>query len=210
MTSLLKKWGGVTVLAALGLCVLAVGRGRGDDADDAKKMADAQKAAPDVLKVVDAVEKGMKDEDLQKLGDSVAKKYGITPIMWQMKPRDKGGVGVGAKPGAVAQDSIELELLQLGNIKKPISPADLKAQKADLVKMAQTSIAIARMTPNFASDEGRKGQEIKDWNKFAEDQRKGSQDLIDAINGGDPKKVADVANRLNGTCNDCHTKFRDK
>jgi hypothetical protein len=208
MTSVLKKWGGAAVLAALGLCVLAVGRGRGDDAEEEAKKKKAIEAAPDVAAVVDALDKGMKEEELRKKAEAVAKKQGITPIMWQMKPRDKGGVGVG-KPGDFTEDSIELELLALGS-KKGIKKDELVAKKDALIKMAQTSIAIAHMTPSFAAEEGRKPAEQKKWNQYAEDQKKASQDLIDAINSGDPKKVNDVANKVNKTCNDCHTDFRDK
>jgi hypothetical protein len=205
-----KIWGGAAVLAALALGLVAVCRGRGDDAEDKENMQKAALAKEPVLKLVGAIESGAKDEDVKKQAADVGKKYDIKHVMWQMKPRDKGGLGVGPTPDAIQPDAIELKLIALGNPKKVISQKDLTAQQGDLVKMVEVSEAIAAVAPSYAANEGRKPAEQKKWNEYCEDMHKGSKELIDAIKGGDPKKVQVVADKLNASCNSCHTDFRDK
>ena len=87
---------------------------------------------------------------------------------------------------------------------------DLADQQADLQKMAEVSLAIAEVAPHYAPKTDEAGMPIKDWLKFSADMKMQSKDLIDAIKGGNPKTVHDKANILNGSCDACHTEFRDK
>ncbi len=196
---------GVAVLAALGALFLATARGRDDDDDKEKAMKTAA-ARVAVLKLVGDL--GGKDDDLKKEAADVAIKHDIEFVMNQFKPRDKGGLGVGPAPGTAKYDGIETELLFLG--KKAMPPKDFAAQQAALKEMAEVSLAIAEVTPNYAPKKDEAGMPIKDWLKFADDMKKQSRDLIDALKGGDPKMVQDKANILNGSCDACHTEFRDK
>jgi hypothetical protein len=201
---------GAAVLLALGGLVLAPARGRDDDKEEKEKMMKTAAAKEELLKLVGAIDAGAKDDEIGKQAGAIGKMHEIGPVMNQMKPREKGGLGIGDKPDAILPDAIELKLIALGNPKKLISKADLTAQQADLVKMAEVSLAISHVAPIYAEGEGRKGAEVKEWNKYCEDMQKGSRTLIDAIKSGDPKKVQDASNRLNGSCNSCHTTFRDK
>src|SRR5437588_9999835 len=90
-------------LLALGVCFLTLARGRDDD-DEKAKIEAAKKAEPDVKKLAEAVGK---PDELKKQADAITKKYDeMLPIMWQMKPVDKGGMQIG-KPGTFQNDSIE-------------------------------------------------------------------------------------------------------
>src|SRR5262249_8059569 len=110
-------WLSPVAVLALGVCFLAVARARDDEKE---KMKAAQAAEPDVEKLADAVGK---PDELKKQAAAIIKKYEeLSPIMWQMKPVERGGMQVG-KPGTFPNDSIELGLLQLG--KKSPSAKDL-------------------------------------------------------------------------------------
>jgi hypothetical protein len=193
------------VLLALGAFFLATAHGRDDDEKaKAKKTEAAQEA---VLKLIGDI--GGKDADVQKAAAEIAAKHDIESVMNQFKPREKGGLGVGAKAGAILPDAIELKLIALGNPKKMIPKADLNSQKADLQKMAETSLAIAEITPHYAPKKDEPGKAIKDWLKFSEDMKKQSKDLVGAVKSGDPKMVQKASLTLNSSCNACHTMFRD-
>jgi len=192
------------ILLALGAFFLATAHGRDDDDKEKIKKTAAAKEA--VLKLVGDLGK---DADLKKEAAAVAAKHDIEYVMNQFKPRDKGGIGVGAKPGAILPDAIELKLIALGNPKKMISKADLASQQADLQKMAQTTLAIAETTPYYAPKKDEAGKPIKDWLKFSEDMKKQSKDLVGAVKSGDPKMVQKASLTLNSSCNACHTTFRD-
>jgi cytochrome c556 len=200
------------VILALGACCLTVARAR-DDADDKAKVEAAKKAASDVEKLADAVAAGDADA-LKKQADAVVKKYDdLGPIMWQMKPREKGGLGVGAKPGAIDPDASELQLIRMGGKKGP-NAADLKTNKADYQRMVEVVRGIAEpaAAPSYGAKYAKPGDKTatkEKWISLSKDMQKGSDDLIDAIKTGNPKKVQDAANRLNANCNDCHTIFRD-
>jgi cytochrome c556 len=198
------------LLLALGGLFLAAARSPDDDKEEIEKMMKAAAAKEAVLKLVGAIDGGAKVDDAKKLADEIGKKHEIGAVMNQFKPREKYGLGVGDKPDSIQPDAIELKLIALGNPKKLIPKAELTAQQTDLVKIAEVSLAIGYIAPSYAANEGRKGAEIKEWNKDCEDMQKGSQGLIDALKSGDPKKVQDAANRLNASCNSCHTGFRDK
>jgi len=191
-----------SVLALGGLFLAPAARGRDDDDKEAAMKTAAARDA--VLKLVGDL--GNEDAARKEAAD-IAKKHDIKYVMNQFKPRDKGGLGVGPKPGAAAQDSIELELLALA--KKPLGPGALAAQQGDLEKMAQVAEAIALIAPGYAANENRKPSEIKDWNRYTEDMLRQSKDLAAALKSNDPKKVQTAANTLNGSCNACHTAFRD-
>ncbi len=194
---------GAFVAAALGALFLAPARGRDDD--DKEKAMKTAAAKDAVLKLVGDLGK---DDEVKKEAADVAAKHDIEFVMNQFKPRTKGGLGVGAGPGAVKYDGIETELLFLS--KKALPQNVLAAQQADLQKMAEVSLAIAEVAPHYAPKKDEAGMPIKDWLKFSDDMKKQSKDLIDAIKGGNPKTVQDKANILNGSCDACHTEFRDK
>jgi cytochrome c556 len=182
---------------ALGVSVLAVARGR--DKDEADNLKAAAAAAPDVQKLADAAGD---PAALKKEAAAISTKDELLPIMWAFKPREKGGLGVGAKG-----EGIELKLISLG---KNVLPAnDLSAQGADLKRMAEVTRGIAEVTPSYAGKFTKTPAEAKQWKGYAEDMKKASTDLIAAVKANNGKSIKDVTNHLNASCNDCHEKFRD-
>jgi soluble cytochrome b562 len=194
----------VAVAAALPMMFLASALGRDDDKEEKEKLQKTAAAQVDVLKLVDAL--GGKEDDVQKQAEEIARKHEIAFVMNQFKPRDKGGVGVG-KPGAFVFDGIEQELLAIG--KKPLTPDKAAAQKADLHRMAQVMLAVAYIAPSYCPKTDEPGKPIKDWMRLADDMKKQSKELAEAIQNGDPKTVKTAAARLNRTCETCHSEFRD-
>jgi len=179
---------------ALGVSMLTVARGR--DKDEADNLKAAAAAAPDVNKLADAAGD---PAALKKAAAAISAKDELLPIMWAFKPQAKGGI--------LAGQGIELRLLSLG--KKALPAKDLAAQAADLKRMAEVTRGIAEVTPDYASKFTKTPMEAKQWKGFAEDMKKHSEDLIAAVKANNAKNIKDVANHLNASCNDCHTKFRD-
>jgi cytochrome c556 len=182
---------------ALGVSVLAVARGR--DKDEADNLKAAAVPAPDVKKRADAAGD---PAALKKEAAAISTKDELLPIMWAFKPREKGGLGVGAKG-----EGIELKLISLG--KKVLPAKDLSAQGADLKRMAEVTRGIAEVTPSYAGKFTKTPAEAKQWKGYAEDMKKASTDLIAAVKANNGKSIKDVTNHLNASCNDCHEKFRD-
>jgi soluble cytochrome b562 len=182
---------------ALGVSVLAVASGR--DKDEADNLKAAAAAAPDVQKLADAAGD---PAALKKEAAAISTKDELLPIMWAFKPAAKGGLGVGGKG-----EGIELKLISLG--KKVLPAKDLTAQGADLKRMAEVTRGIAEVTPSYAGKFTKTPAEAKEWNGYAEDMKKTSDDLRLAAKANFAKGIKDAANHLNASCNDCHTKFRD-
>lgn len=196
-------WLAPVVVLAAGLCFLSIVRAR-DDEDEKAKMEAAKKAASDVAKLADAA---TKPDDLKKEADAVVKKYDeLLPIMWQMKPVERGGMQVG-KPGTFPNDSIELGLLQLG--KKSPSAKVIGDRASDYQRMAEVIRGISSVTPSYAKKFAKSPPDEKVWNGLADDMAKGADDLIAATKGDDAAAFKKAVNNLNHSCNECHTKFRD-
>jgi hypothetical protein len=173
---------------------------RADDDED-KAIKEAQK---DTLELAKAIEEG---KDTKAITARMKKKYDeLNTIMQVFKPTTKKGVGTGIGdkgPG----DSIEAKIISLG--KRAPTAADLAKQKAALIKMAYINLAIAEVTTQYPPTKPKGGKGVKDWQQHTADMKKSAKELIDAIKSGDPKKVKEVANNLNGSCNNCHSDFRD-
>ena len=83
--------------------------------------------------------------------------------------------------------------------------------------MADVVRGIAEVAPNYATKYpvtnpgakkfGRVDKEL--WNGFADEAKKASDDLRNAITNIDEKAFKKAVNNLNHSCNACHTNFRD-
>ncbi len=81
-------WWLPAVVLMVGVCFLTIARARDDD--ETAKMKAAQAAEKDVAKLADDVGK---PDALKKDVDAIVKKYDeLLPIMWQMKPVERGGM----------------------------------------------------------------------------------------------------------------------
>jgi hypothetical protein len=201
----------MAALAAVSLASVAADSAQDGD-DENARAADPRARAirADVLKLTDKIATGAKAAEVKEAAEQIATKHDWQYVMQSLYPRDKGGIGVGGQPGAIKPDGIELMLITIGNPapKRLISQKDLNAQKDDLVKMAQATLAVGHVAPSYAPKKDQPGRPIKAWLEYSEEMKKGSQDLIDAVKGGEPKKVQQAAGRLDSVCNDCHMVFR--
>jgi hypothetical protein len=148
-------------------------------------------AKKDIEKLGEDIVAGKKitDDDVKKL---VKKFPDLEEVMEAFKPAKKG------------QPSLESTLERLAK-KTTHTPAD----KATLQKIANLSRGVARLAPHY--DEKTKGDKAKkkEWDRYSKDMDEGAAELIKAIKSGDAKAVRAKANKLGGSCTDCHSKFRD-
>lgn len=183
---------GLALLAGVGLVTLRA-------ADDEPLHAATKKLADEV---------GSKDFDtLSKAGAPIAKKFETDRIMYQFKPRNakkNAGIGVGTKPGEIKPDGIEQKLSNMG---KRVTVADVKHAK-DLKRMADISAAIAAIVANQPPPaSGAKTPAA--WKKYSEEMYKSAKGLSKALDGKDTAAIKKAAIKLNASCTDCHSVFRD-
>jgi cytochrome c556 len=183
-------------LLALAIGFLAASSSQCADDEDEKEIKAAQDA---VVKL-----SGMKHDEAQKAAEAMAKKHDLGHVMYIFKPRDKKGIGVGPKGKG---DGIELKLNSLS--KRALAKMELAKQSNDLVRMTEITRAVSELVPHYAPKEKKAGKDPANWKKYADEMREGSLDLAKAVKGGDPKVVHKAAARLNDSCTNCHSEFRD-
>jgi hypothetical protein len=160
---------------------------------------------PDVLAATQAVEQGKPDKVLVDMA-AAAKAKGVTldQLMEVYKLHQKGGLGVGAKPAP--NSGIEAKIHELQRGKGP-TPAALNKEAADLIRLANVNIAMAEMArPHFPKPMN--GKNKKDWDRYLDEQKQASRDLIAAVKAGKGADVARAARSLQNACVECHASFR--
>jgi mevalonate kinase len=150
--------------------------------------------------------------DLTKDGAAVAKKHELVDIMNLFKLRKTGaktsGWGVGEKPGGISPDGIEAKIINM--TKNPMPDATLAKQQADLIQMAERVKGIAAATIHQCPVPAKQGaKDPAKWKEWMEEMNKASDELIKALKDKKPEEVKKAANKLNGTCTECHGVFRD-
>ncbi|HTU23258.1 MAG TPA: cytochrome c [Gemmataceae bacterium] len=187
------------VLLALGLWSITALSA--DDEDEKKAIAEAQKA---VLKLVDSM--NGKGGDVKGQIAAIKKKFEeLKPIMMVYKPRKKGGIGMGKD----SEDDIEQTIGKMGGPKYKMTPKKLADMKADLIMAGELSKAIAEIA---GQDQYAKQYAKKDaakWKGYIKEMKKGSDELIAAVKGGNAAKVKTAANNLSASCTSCHSDFRE-
>jgi hypothetical protein len=193
-------------LLTLGLIGLVFSSGlRAADKDkDKKEKEKLLAAARDIITATYGKDPVQQAKDAPEL----AKKYDIGNVMHAaFKPRDKGGLGVGPAANPVLPDSIELKIMALA--KKAPTKQALAKDANDLVKAIEVTRTIAEINGYWVPKKREPGKDPKDWTKFNEEMKKGSEELIKAIKSGDPAAVNKAATNLNSSCVNCHGVFRD-
>src|SRR5262249_52422121 len=106
-----------------------------------------------------------------------------------------------------ADSGIEMKIIELQrNARGPA--AALKKDSEDLVKMAYVTLAMAEITrPYFTKPQNGKGN--KEWQKWLDDQKQASIDLITAGKAQNGKAVAQAARKMLDSCTECHSAFRN-
>jgi hypothetical protein len=186
---------GITLLS-LSLGIYLVGQAW---AGENKEVTDA------VLKIAASIKKG-DSAGAKTQAAALAKKIeALEEVMDALKPRKKGGVGVG-KVGQVTPDGIELKLITLG--RDAPTPAVLGKEAEALEEMAYVIAAVAEVTHVMApaADKGKKTK--KDWLAWTADMREGANKLAEAAKAKGAQDVKGAASKINAACNSCHSVFR--
>jgi hypothetical protein len=188
--------GGVAVLAVGGLLLV----GDRTRADDDKALRD------DVLKIADAIQKGDKAAAKQQAVAVARKIKELHEVMDFMKPRKKGGFGVGDKPGVIVPDGIEDMLRILGRD----APSQTKLEKISkgLERMSYTIAAIQEIALASSPEKFVGAQKPEVWRGSAENARDAALELAKAAREMSPAAVKKAASLVNTGCNNCHADFR--
>jgi hypothetical protein len=197
-----------SVTLAVGLWMVA-GLGSGITLDDKKG-----KAAPgprdEVRKIADALEKGDTSAAKTQAKAVASKVDDLDDIMHMFSPRKPdgtGGEGIGAKPGAIKPDCIEVKIQYLG---KRVLASELKNDTVALQRMAYISAAIAEIAQNKCPIEKKMGEkDPAKWKKWTDEMRESALELAKAIKAADAAAVKKTAFKLDNTCRECHGVFRD-
>jgi hypothetical protein len=158
-----------------------------------------------VLKIADAIEKN-DAAGAKKLAESL-KDEDLEDVMHLLKPRKDKGLGIGAKPGAVKPDGIELKVIALAQTAP--TKKELDESSADLAKAAYVTAAIAEVALIKTPEKKEKDKDPKDWKTWAEGLKKGSMELADASKAKKPADVQKAAEKMDSSCKSCHKVFRD-
>jgi len=170
---------------------------------------DEEKAVKEAGMAVKKLSGQLDAKDIAKQAEAVAKKHDIEYVMHAFKPRSKGGEGVGATaPPMGVKDSIELAVIDFGTKKGALNAAAIKQSQADLLQLARTTQAIAEIT-YFYPPPKKPGAKPANWKAHLDEMKAGAKDLTEAIKAGDADKFKTASLRVNASCNNCHSEFRD-
>ena len=131
----------------------------------------------------------------------------VADLMHLYRPRNKGGMGWGAKAGTnPATDGLEKKIQEFA---KGV-PANIADQVENNLEAAYWIAALTEVvhakTP--AKDSGG-GKTKKAWTGFTDEMRAAGNDLIKAAAAKDGKAMAKAANKINSACTNCHSKFKE-
>jgi hypothetical protein len=193
----------ISRVVGAGLVVLAFGwllvgiRGRaGED----------KKTQAEVLKIAAAHAKGA-EKQAQTTAQALAKQIeDVGDVMDLLKPRTKGGLGVGPTPDAIKPDGVEQLIIALA--KDGITPGKLAKHAQDLEQMAYLSAAVmdVALAKVPEKDEGDKTRKL--WTDSAKQAHDAALELARAARGKNVADVRKAVERLNTGCNNCHAEFR--
>ena len=161
------------------------------------------------LEPLDALAKKAQDatfaEECKKAADSLE----LDPVMHSFKPRAKGGFGIGMKAGLVPanQDGIEAYLPTLS--KKGLSAADAGKLADPIIAMCNRVLAIAEVSDHLWPESKESSKSKKKWLDLNEIMKVGAKDLSEAVSSKNYAGVKKAASKLNSSCTDCHSVFRD-
>jgi hypothetical protein len=188
----------VGVVAVLGLVFITAGPGSGG--------GDEKALAAKILKIADLIEKGDATGGTAQ-AKALAKNTELEDVMHLFRPRKKKGIGVGEKAGAINPDGIEQQLLALGRDEpsKAMVTKDAKAlQRVGYVAAAIGEFALAKPPEK---DMGEK--KVSKWLQWSKDMREAAVGFADSVKTNSPAAIHKAAMKLNDSCNNCHTVFRE-
>jgi hypothetical protein len=189
-------WFAAATLAAVGAILVAGRSGAGDE----------KALMNNIDKVAAALKSGDK-EGAKKQAEAVAKKIEeVVEAMDLLKPRKKGGYGVGEKPGAIVPDGIEQMLIKIGRDAPAKGTLNKDADAYEQMGYRTAAIGLIAHAKTPAKDMGKKTR--KDWMTWSNEMVEVSLQLAAAAKAKSPADVKSAAAKLNNNCNSCHTVFR--
>src|SRR5437879_5581062 len=186
--------------------LIALAAQNNKDATDPKQVATVRGTALNLFAAAD------KSTDAKKLTDTLTNfkelkadpQAKTDPVDWRTQIDDlKDAMDVFGLP-AKGGEGIERDLIILGGQRKPLSPAQMSDK---LVLLAYKTALIADVAKAH-QDQGEKKK--KEWLRLTDEMRRASLDLAESAKAKKQKETKTALNKLNTSCNDCHTTFRDK
>ncbi len=181
-----------------GLALLALGTWFTMDALGQEGAAKGLKEG--VLKIAASLKKGETATATKEAADLSKKIDDLADLMDLFKKRDKGGLGVGSKPGVVTPDGMESKLVALGRDAPSITT--LKKEADALEEMGYTVAAIGLITKS------KPAPKAKEWSGWCDDLVTGGQKLSAAAKSQTAAELKSVAAKINASCNACHSAYR--
>jgi len=207
-----------TIVLGIGLLVAVNAAAADKDKETPEEKAARKDAQEAVVQLADMMGDAKRGDDVKKMAKELSERMikadigedAVKPVMSPLRLRDKGGLGVGPRAGAYDPDGIEAKIMALA--KKKLPAAELKKQADDIARLASITAAIAEVADLHAPPKKVGPKDPKDWKKWSNEMRDDALDLANAVKKAkpDPDEVKKVATKLNGTCTDCHDKFRPK
>lgn len=161
------------------------------------------------LEAVDKLAKKAKDASFAEDCKSAAKGLELDPVMHSFKPRARGGFGIGGKAGLVPanQDGIEAYLPALS--KKGLSAADAGKMGEPVIEMANRVLAIAELSDHLWPESKESAKSKKKWLELNQMMKDGAKEVAEAVETKNYAGVKKAAGKLNTSCSECHSVFRD-
>jgi hypothetical protein len=172
-------------------------------------MAVAVQGKKGALEAIDKLAKKAKDASFADDCKAAAGSLELDPVMHSFKPRARGGFGIGPKAGLVPanQDGIEAYLPALS--KKGMSAADAGKMSEPVIEMANRVLAIAEVSDHLWPENKESAKSKKKWLELNQLMKDGSKELAEAVSSKNFAAVKKAAGKLNTSCSECHSVFRD-
>lgn len=189
-------WMAAAFVAAAGALLLTSPSGAGDNKD----LQDS------IDKIAGTLKKGDK-EGAKKQAEALGKKLEeIAEAMDFLKPRKKGGFGVGEKPGAIMPDGIEQMLIKIGRDAPAKGTLNKDSDAFEQLGYRTAALGLIAHAKTPSKDMGKKTR--KDWMAWSDEMVETGLQLAAAAKAKSPADVKSAAAKLNNNCNSCHTVFR--
>ncbi|MBI2805570.1 MAG: hypothetical protein HYX68_11385 [Planctomycetes bacterium] len=130
----------------------------------------------------------------------------LADLMHMFRPRSKGGLGVGEKPlPNKAKDGIEVMLRDLARD----VPSNIGKQAEALEITGYWIAAMADLTHAKAPKKNLGKKTIKAWNDYTTDMRVAGLAFAKAAAGKGGQEIKTAAAKVNASCNNCHSIFKE-
>ena len=161
------------------------------------------------LEAVDKLAKKAKDASFADDCKKAAGNLELDPVMHAFKPRARGGFGIGGKAGLVPanQDGIEAYLPTLS--KKGLAAADAGKMSEPILEMANRVLAIGEVSDHLWPESKESTKSKKKWLELNLSMKDGAKELAEAVSSKNFAGVKKAAAKLNSSCSECHSTFRD-